>query len=101
MANRHAQKKLRAAIRARMTSAGEPYQKAREHVLSGRPPHDPPGMDLVAFSYFGLPATLATIAMPGFTVFAIVPSSRLWGRGYPDPPPIPWLRAALRPRGVQ
>jgi hypothetical protein len=101
MANRHTHKKLRAEIRARMVAAGESYQQARAHVLSRTTSADGIRTDLVAFSYFGLPGTLATIERSGVAFAVVIPSSQLWGRGYPHPFPMPMVRAALRPRGVQ
>jgi hypothetical protein len=95
MANRHAHKKLRAAIRARMKSTGESYQKVRACLLASPLPH----VDLVPFTWFGVPVTLATMESNGVAIALLVPSSRLWPRGYPYP--LAPLRAAMRPRGVQ
>jgi hypothetical protein len=99
MANRHAHKKLRAEVRARMAATGETHQQALTRIQARRPSVSAPGMDLVGFSYFGIPATLATLEMNGFTVFAVVPSSRWWGHGYPHPFPFPLVRALMLPRG--
>jgi hypothetical protein len=101
MANRHSHKKLRVQIRARMARTGESYQRARDHLLASERSDTPPRTDLVPFSYFGIPATLATIEDRGLTVFSVLPSSTLWQKGYPHPLPISLLRTALRPRGVQ
>jgi hypothetical protein len=101
MANRHTHKKLRAEIRARMIATGESYQKARARILSSVAAQDRPRTDLVPVSYFGIPATLATLETHGVAVLAVVPSSTLWGRGYPHPFPLPLLRGLLRTRGVQ
>jgi hypothetical protein len=100
MANRHTHKKLRAEIRARMRATGESYQKARARILSSGV-RERPRADLVPISYFGLPATLATIESQGVVVCAVVPSSTLWGHRYPHPFPLPLLRGLLRPRGIQ
>jgi hypothetical protein len=83
-----------------MAATGESHQKARARVERRRVSVSTPGMDLVAFSYFGVPATLATLEMQGFTVFAVVPSSRLWEQGHLRPFPFPLVRALSRPRGV-
>ncbi len=101
MANRHTHKKLRAEIRARMDRTGESYQRARARVLSPARSAEDARTDLVSFSYFGLPGTLATIEMHGMAFAVMVPSSRLWGHGYPHPFPMAMMRAAMRPRGVQ
>lgn len=101
MANRHAHKKLRAEIRARMRKTGETYQQARTRVLSPRRPARVPRTALVPCAYFGLPGTLATIEMHGVTVSMLLPSAKLWGQGYPHPFPLSMLRSALVTRGVQ
>jgi hypothetical protein len=100
MANRHAHKKLRAEVRARMTATGDCYQRALAHVQSNRRASNNPRTDLVPFSYFGVPAALATIEMHGMAVAVVVPSSKLWGRGYPQASPVPLMRAAMRPCGA-
>jgi hypothetical protein len=100
MANRHAHKKQRTQVRARMASTGESYQKALAHILAQRVQSSSAQTDLVPFSYFGIPVTLATIQMHGMTVAVLVPSSRLWGHGYPHPFPVPMMRAAMRSRGA-
>ena len=90
MANRHAHKKLRAEIRARMTETDESYQAAQRRVLA-RPRHRAGAVDLVAFTYFGVPATLATGEgglISTVTVLRHTPSFAL-----------PWM-AWLRPKGV-
>jgi hypothetical protein len=101
MANRHAHKKLRAEIRARMALTGETYQQAQARLRSLRPPalaSDPggPRADLIAVAYHGLPATLATIQMHGMAVAFLMPSQRLWRHGYPLTSPVPLLRAWMR-----
>jgi hypothetical protein len=65
MANRHSQKKLRAAVRARMARTGESYQQARQRLLALWPSSSASaqavsGFDLLEFSYFGKPAVLAS-----------------------------------------
>jgi hypothetical protein len=66
MGNRHHHKKLRAEVRARMARTGESYQRAlariREECEGRAPARD---VDLVAFEYFGVPATLATFEIAG------------------------------------
>jgi hypothetical protein len=101
MANRHAHKKLRAEIRARATATGESYQQARARVLARVTSRTDTATDLVPLSYFGVPGTLATFAFRGVSVFAFLPSSKLWGKGYPNPYPLPLLRMLKAPRGVQ
>jgi hypothetical protein len=124
MANRHANKKLRAAIRARMASTGETYQQAREALRAwtareavrlgtarealrpraaheaSRPTTQPPKTDLVACSYFGVPGVVATMEMQGRAFAVLIPSALVWGRGYPHPFPLAPLRAAMRTRGT-
>ncbi|MCL2451110.1 MAG: hypothetical protein FWD17_19360 [Polyangiaceae bacterium] len=99
MANRHAHKKLRAEVRARMRATGESYQQALASTLAGRAGAKPPRVDLVPFSYFGVPATLATIESDDRAVAWVVPSSRLWEKGYRHPLPVPVLGGFMRTRG--
>lgn len=101
MANRHHHKKLRAEIRARVEATGESYQQARARILSRTPALNGTPTDLVPFSYFGLPGTLATFEFQGLSMFAFVPSSRSWGRGYPHPYPMPLLRGLSGREGIQ
>jgi hypothetical protein len=101
MANRHVHKKLRAEVLSRMRTTGESYQQALGCILSSRSAAKRPRTDLVPFSYFGVQATLATIEMNGRAVAVVVPSSRLWGRGYPHPFPVPLLRGLMRTQGEQ
>jgi hypothetical protein len=101
MANRRTHKKLRAEILARMSATGESYQQARARILSRAAPPNGVRTDLVPVSYFGLPGALATMESNGITVFALIPSSTLWGRGYPHPFPLPLLRSLSRLGGVQ
>jgi hypothetical protein len=99
MANRHAHKKLRAAIRARMAATGESYQKARACILSQRRlPHV--RADLLALTWYGLPVTLATYETDDLCGAMLIPSSRLWGHGYPNPFPHYALLALMRSRGT-
>lgn len=60
VANRHANKRLRAAVRARMASSGESYQRAHARLLRERGALVP-GVDLLACKWFGIPITVATI----------------------------------------
>jgi hypothetical protein len=96
MANRHTHKKLRAEIRARMAQTGESYQRARARILAPRVSAVGPQTDLVAFSCFGIPATLATIEMHGMAVALLLPSSSLWNHAKPHPSPVPLMLAAMR-----
>jgi hypothetical protein len=89
MANRHAHKKLRAEIRARMRVTGESYQRARARILrSGRV-----RAELTVAQHFGRPRTIATIEVYGVALNMVVP--RLDARDTP----LSTLRASL-PRGV-
>jgi hypothetical protein len=100
MANRHAHRKLRAEIHARMAATGESYQHARHRVLSrrvqdaARPAAS--AVDLVPLIHFGVPMTLATIQDRGIHAFALLAHAPCtagprWAA--------PSLRL-LRPRGV-
>jgi hypothetical protein len=100
MANRHAHKKLRAEVRARMSATGESYQRAHARVATRRVSATSPQTDLVPVSYFGIPLVLATIETQGMSVAVLVPSSRLWRDGYPAQSPVPLMRAAMRSRGA-
>jgi hypothetical protein len=101
MANRHAHKKLRTEVLSRMRTTGESYQQALASILSNRNGAKRTRADLVPFVYFGVPATLAIVETNGMAVAVVVPSSRLWGKGYPHPFPVPVLRGLLHTRGVQ
>ena len=101
MANRHAHKKLRADVRARMLATGESYQRALAHLQSKRGASNNPRIDLVPFSYFGMQATLATIELNGMAVVFVVQSSKPWRRGYPLPFPVPLVRGLMGRRGIQ
>ena len=100
MANRHAHKKLRTEVRARMAATGETYQQALARVATHPVSASAPQTDLVAVSYYGIPLALATIEMHGMSVNVLVPSSRLWRHGYPAQSPVPLMRAAMRSRGA-
>ena len=100
MANRHAHKKLRAEIRARMAATGESYQQAFARVTTGQVTATAPQTDLVRVSCYRIPLALATIEMHGMSVAVLVPSSRLWRHGYPAQSPVPLMRAAMRSRGA-
>ncbi len=100
MANRHAHKKLRAEVRARMAASGESYQQAHARVATRPIWATSPQTDLVPVSYFGIPLALATIEMHGMSIAVLVPSSRLWRDGYPAQSPVPLMRAAMRSRGT-
>ena len=88
-------------IRARIKATGESYQQARARILSGTTSLNGTRTDLVSFSYFGLPGTLATFEVQGLAMLAFVPSSMSWGRGSPHPYPLPLWRSLCRPQGVQ
>ncbi|MDP8998492.1 MAG: hypothetical protein M3O46_00090 [Myxococcota bacterium] len=99
MANRHAHKKLRAEVRARMGATGESYQRAHTR-LATRVSAIAPRTDLVPLSYYGVPVTLATIEMHGMAVAVLIPSSTVWDHGYPKASPVPLMRAVMRLRGA-
>jgi hypothetical protein len=66
MGNRHHHKKLRAEVQARMARTGESYQRALARIRDERAGSTAAGgADLVAFEYFGVPATLATFEIAG------------------------------------
>jgi hypothetical protein len=100
MANRHAHKKLRAEIRARMAATGESYQQAHARVATRQVSAATPRTDLVPVSYYGIPLALATFEMHGMSVAVLVPSSRSWRLGDPAQSPVPLMRAAMRSRGA-
>ena len=101
MANRRSHKKLYAEVRARMAATGESYQKARARVLSSAVSVTGPRTDLVAFSYYGVPATLATIEMHGMAVALLLPSSTHATQSHRRPLPIPIARVVMSRGGVQ
>jgi hypothetical protein len=71
MGNRHSNKKLTRAVRARMATTGESYQKALSWLLESAPTQaarrDATGndVDLLSIRYFGVPAAVATIEIAG------------------------------------
>jgi hypothetical protein len=97
MANRHAHKKLRSEIRARMVKTSESYPTVRDRVLSRPRPLDT-AVDLLPFTYFGLPLTLATGDRSGhFHTIAVMGHTVRLG----PPFAVAWLGWAwLRPQGV-
>jgi hypothetical protein len=100
MSNRHTHKKLRAEARQLAAATGEGYQRALQRIRmrtgadepSTRsalrrepPPRDRSrgdGAHLVAVTYFGHPATLATFEFQGRPVLMLVPHPF---RGHPFP----------------
>jgi hypothetical protein len=94
MGNRHGNKQLRLAVRARMARTGESYQQARTCVLAL---HEPArraqvetegtdiGADLRLISYFGVPLALATFQIAGGLSVLVLSGPR--GRGpFPSNP---------------
>jgi hypothetical protein len=80
MGNRHGNKKLRLAVRARMARTGESYQKALSSLLhlevptqtsAGRGATDD-GIDLLPIRYFGAPAAIATFEIAGRLAVLVV-----------------------------
>jgi hypothetical protein len=99
MANRHANKRLRAACRERMAKTGETYQQARHRLLQKRPIGAVSQTDLQPVLYHGIPATLVTIEQHGAIVTLLMPSPTLWPRGYPTRWPASMLRSWMKPMG--
>jgi hypothetical protein len=101
MANRRANKKLRALTRARMAATGESYQRALSRVRSERAAIlEGAAVDLIECRYHGVPMTLATFQDPRLPRLVVMPSfespqSQSQGGG-----PLVWMRF-LQPRGVQ
>jgi hypothetical protein len=102
MANRRANKKLRAETRARMVATGESYQLALQRLLrrpevGRRTSPLPTTLDLIPIALFGTPATLVTFEGPtvqSFTILGRAPSSHSPGLTF-------WLPVMrfLRPQG--
>jgi hypothetical protein len=90
MGNRHGNKKLRLAVRARMAKTGESYQKALSSLVhldvptptSTRPERTGSGVDLLTIRYFGVPAAIATFEIAGRIAVVVVSSPH-------RPPPFP------------
>lgn len=66
MANRHAHKKLRAEIRARMARTGESYQRAHARILAR------PRVHLTPFVSHGKEGVIATIDDRGVVLHVLV-----------------------------
>lgn len=78
MGNRHGNKKLRLAVRARMARTGESYQKALASLRhpgvlaqTSRGATDN-GVDLLPIRYFGAPAAIATFEIAGRLAVLVV-----------------------------
>lgn len=99
MANRHANKRLRAACRKRMAETGETYQQARQRLVQHRPHPAVNQTDLQPVLCHGLPATLVTIEQHGTIITLLMPSPTLWPNGYPAHWPASMLRGWMKPRG--
>ena len=78
MGNRHANKQLRRAVRARMALTGESYQQAHASLRLRPPTRQAPAaprptaprptagdVDLLSIRYFGVPSVLATFEIAG------------------------------------
>lgn len=82
MGNRHGNKKLRLAVRARMATTGESYQKALSSLrhldvperASVRWGATDSGVDLLPIRYFGAPAAIATFEIVGRLAVLVVSS---------------------------
>lgn len=100
MANRHANKKLRAAILARMRETGESYQAARDCVaVRARLREAPSTADLVPCTRFGVPMILATLSDGPIQWFALMGRAPRLPNS-PSPASLLFSMTALRPRGV-
>ena len=82
MGNRHGNKKLQLAVRARMATTGQSYQKALSSLLqlgepmraSARRAATDNGVDLVPIRYFGAHAAIATFEIAGRLAVLVVSS---------------------------
>jgi hypothetical protein len=82
MGNRHGNKKLRRAVRARMATTGESYQKALSSLRHVDVPARPStrwgatdnGVDLLPIRYFGACAAIATFEIAGRLAVLVVSS---------------------------
>lgn len=82
MGNRHGNKKLRLAARARMARTGESYQKALSALRHREVPEQTStrcgatdnGVDLLPIRYFGAPAAIATFEIGGRLAVLVVSS---------------------------
>jgi hypothetical protein len=82
MGNRHGNKKLRLAVRARMARTGESYQRALSSLLHLEVLTQAPtrrvatdnGVDLLPIRYFGAPAAIATFEIAGRLAVLVVSS---------------------------
>lgn len=124
MANRYANKRLRAACRERMAATGETYQQARQglleksltkeslltnepltsslltsDVLAKRQRRSEIQTDLQSVRYHGFPATLVTIEQHGAVITLLMPALAVWPQGYPARWPASLLRSWMKPRG--
>ena len=103
MANRHAHKKLRAEVLARMAQTGDSYQRVIQHVIarkkySGSARPLPTAVDLVPFVRADVPMTLATFEGPSLHGFVLLGRAPRSG-GWQTIPGVPSIRF-LRPQGV-
>jgi hypothetical protein len=103
MGNRHGNKKLRLAVRARMARTGENYQKALSSLLDFNVPTPSSrpweatgnGVDLLPIRYFGAPAAIATFEIAGRLAVLVVSSTHR-----PAPFPLNPIVALGPPRAV-
>jgi hypothetical protein len=76
MGNRHGNKKLRLAVRARMATTGESYQRALSSLRHVDVPDGADsGVDLLPIRYFGAPAAIATFEIAGRLAVLVVSSA--------------------------
>lgn len=101
MANRRANKKLRALTRARMAATGESYQRALTAVCAKHaPPTEAGAVDLIECSYHGAPMTLATFHDPTLPRIVVMPRFGFASSWDHQGSPFVWMRF-LQARGVQ
>ena len=98
MANRRANKKLRALARARMAATGEGYQRSLTALRAEQSARSGEGsVDLIECTYYGVPLTLATFDDPRLPRIVVMPRI---GREATRLQPLSWMRF-LQARGVQ
>jgi hypothetical protein len=101
MANRRANKKLRALTHARMAATGESYQRALSRVRAERAASfEDAAADLIECRYHGVPVTLATFQDPRLPRIVVMPRFELPHDRRQQGSPLIWMRL-LQPRGVQ
>jgi hypothetical protein len=103
MANRRANKKLRALTRARMAATGESYQRAlsqlrAQHASVQEKATGTVAVDLIDCDYYGVSVTLATFEDPILPRIVVLP--KLHDQWQHQGTHLVWMRF-LQARGVQ